>query len=305
MANGNFPQSDGYRADRNQDGSRASPDHRFGDDGHSRSYGETRQGGEHETRDRTLQQHDFGAGTSGNREYAGRDFAQGGERNARFSRNADDGRRDARSGEDRYGRFGRDEFGGDFGYGDTEQSRAWARESFRANPSGFTYEPARDRARLDFDDRASRGYGRAAYGSDYGSPDYRSGDYRARDYDDRRGFMERAGDEVASWFGDDQARERRRMDEHRGKGPKGYQRSDARIAEDVNDRLSDDPVLDASNLSVTVKNSEVTLDGFVSSRWDKRRAEDVVEGISGVKHVQNNLRVQTVAAQSISGSRTV
>ena len=34
------------------------------------------------------------------------------------------------------------------------------------------------------------------------------------------------------------------------------------------------------------------MNGTVSRREDKRRAEDIVEDISGVKHVQNNLRVQ-------------
>lgn len=104
--------------------------------------------------------------------------------------------------------------------------------------------------------------------------------------------MERAGDEVASWFGDEEAERQREMDKHRGKGPKGYQRADARIEEDVNDRLSDDPALDASDISVTVKDGEITLSGFVANRWDKRRAEDVAENASGVKHVQNNLRIR-------------
>jgi hypothetical protein len=36
----------------------------------------------------------------------------------------------------------------------------------------------------------------------------------------------------------------------------------------------------------------VTLNGQVSSRQDKRRAEDLAELISGVKHLQNNLRVR-------------
>ena len=48
-----------------------------------------------------------------------------------------------------------------------------------------------------------------------------------------------------------------RMDEqrggpHRGRGPKGYTRSDERIREDVNDRLSDDPFVDASEIEVMV-----------------------------------------------------
>jgi hypothetical protein len=57
--------------------------------------------------------------------------------------------------------------------------------------------------------------------------------------------------------------------EYRGKGPKGYTRSDERIKEDVNDRLSDDPQVDASDISVTVSGCEVTLTGTVSERGRK------------------------------------
>ncbi|MCO6187803.1 BON domain-containing protein [Rhizobium sp. L1K21] len=127
-------------------------------------------------------------------------------------------------------------------------------------------------------------------------------DYRERyPYEERRrgsgdrDFWDKAGDEVASWFGDDDAARRRDMDEHRGKGPKGYRRSDDRINEDVHDRLSDHPRLDASDITVTVKDSEVTLDGLVNERADKRRAEDCADSVSGVTHVQNNIRVRPQA----------
>ncbi|MGQ9367205.1 BON domain-containing protein [Azospirillum sp. A39] len=80
---------------------------------------------------------------------------------------------------------------------------------------------------------------------------------------------------------------------HRGKGPRGYRRSDERIRDDVNDRLTDDAYVDASDVEVAVKEGEVTLGGFVDSRAAKRRAEDVVDAVSGVAHVQNNLRVRT------------
>ncbi|RVT91028.1 DUF2171 domain-containing protein [Sphingomonas crocodyli] len=58
-------------------------------------------------------------------------------------------------------------------------------------------------------------YGRDAYGyrerSDYGRGDYGR---PPRDYDyDDRGFFDRAGDEVRSWFGDEDAERRRRWDE--------------------------------------------------------------------------------------------
>jgi len=80
---------------------------------------------------------------------------------------------------------------------------------------------------------------------------------------------------------------------HRGRGPKTYQRSDDRITEDLCERLTDDPGIDASDIDVEVKNREVTLSGLVDSRAARRRAEDIADAISGVSHVQNNLRVRS------------
>ena len=78
---------------------------------------------------------------------------------------------------------------------------------------------------------------------------------------------------------------------HVGKGPKGYSRSDERIREDVCDRLTDDPYVDATNIEVAVADGEVTLSGFVDRRGDKRRAEDIADNVSGVRDVNNRLRV--------------
>lgn len=122
-----------------------------------------------------------------------------------------------------------------------------------------------------------------------------------RSYGEQRGFLEKAGDEIASWFGDEDAARRREMD-HAGRGPSDYIRSDERIREDVNDHLTRDPGLDATHISVSVTDGEVTLNGTVPDRWSKRRAEDVSDRVSGAKHVQNNLRI---ASQStFSGSAT-
>ena len=55
--------------------------------------------------------------------------------------------------------------------------------------------------------------------------------------------------------------------------------------------MTDDPMLDASEIVVVVANGEVTLSGAVMSRAQKRRAEDVAERVSGVKDVTNQLRV--------------
>jgi hypothetical protein len=76
-----------------------------------------------------------------------------------------------------------------------------------------------------------------------------------------------------------------------GRGPKDYQRSDDRVREEISDCMTDDPRLDASEITVEVKQGVVTLCGSVTSRDQKRRAEDVAERISGVKDVSNQLRV--------------
>ena len=108
---------------------------------------------------------------------------------------------------------------------------------------------------------------------------------------EERDMLDRAGDELASWFGDDAA-EARREEDHRGRGPKTYVRSDIRVEEDVNDTLTDDPDVDATDIEVSVKDREVTLNGKVDSRRAKRVAEDCADSVSGVVHVQNNLRVE-------------
>jgi BON domain len=79
--------------------------------------------------------------------------------------------------------------------------------------------------------------------------------------------------------------------DYRGRGPRGYQRSDARIFEDICDRLTVDPRVDASDIEVDVKGAEVTLRGSVRSREEKRWAEDIVEHVMGVREVNNHLKV--------------
>jgi len=76
-----------------------------------------------------------------------------------------------------------------------------------------------------------------------------------------------------------------------GRGPRDYQRSDTRIREEICDRMTDDPMLDASQISVEVRDGEVILTGSVTSRDQKRRAEDVADRVSGAKDVTNQLRV--------------
>ncbi len=79
---------------------------------------------------------------------------------------------------------------------------------------------------------------------------------------------------------------------HQGKGPRSYQRSDERINEDIHQRMTDDPRLDASDIAVKVKEGQVELEGVVSNKIEKYLAEEIGERVSGVRYVQNNLKVR-------------
>jgi len=106
-------------------------------------------------------------------------------------------------------------------------------------------------------------------------------------------WWERTKDKVSGWFGsdDDNSRNRDYSGGHRGKGPSDYRRSQDRIREDICDRLTDDDRIDASHVRVQIEDDAVILSGTVNSREEKRRAEDLVESISGVRNVENRLRV--------------
>jgi osmotically-inducible protein OsmY len=112
---------------------------------------------------------------------------------------------------------------------------------------------------------------RAGEHGSYGQPG-RHGD---RSRDEQRG----------AWLGEEPGR-------YGNRGPKGYQRSDDRIREDVCDRLTADASVDATNITVMVKDGEVTIEGSVDDRNMKRHAEDCADGVSGVRQVHNRLVVQ-------------
>ncbi len=84
-----------------------------------------------------------------------------------------------------------------------------------------------------------------------------------------------------------------------GKGPKGYKRSKVRIEEEVNESLTAHPEIDCEDVSISVNESgEVTLSGTCTDRRTKRMIEDVVESVSGVSDVKNELKVQSASDKS-------
>jgi BON domain len=127
-----------------------------------------------------------------------------------------------------------------------------------------------------------------------------SGPYRSR-------YERQYGGGVGSYYGgfggfSEQGR-------YAGRGPKNWQRSDERIKEDVNERLTEHSHIDATEIDVQVRNGEITISGSVEDRRIKRMVEDLVEGVSGVKEVHNQLRAQTGSQQGVematfAGSQT-
>jgi osmotically-inducible protein OsmY len=236
----------------------------------------------------------------------GRDFSGSGERD--FDRE--------------YGRGYNQPYGTEYGsdYGSSYADRYREREGenyfdkanfYRGTPSrpGYTGRTNREEFnnRSGFNVEWNRGDDYRREGLDQRSYEY---DVRGRQprRPHERGWWDKVSDELASWFGDEDAERRRRIDEaqsgstFRGKGPKGYRRSDERIREDVNDRLTDYDYLDASDIEVSVSQCAVTLNGSVDSRWAKHIAEDIAETVSGVTDVENNLRVRRATHTSSAGT---
>ncbi len=77
-----------------------------------------------------------------------------------------------------------------------------------------------------------------------------------------------------------------------GKGPRGYQRTDSRIFEEVCEALQDDPTVDASDIAVHVREGIVTLEGKARDRMEKRVAEMLVVDIPGVLDVRNEITLR-------------
>lgn len=220
-----------------------------------------------------------------------------------------------------------DRFTGRGGYGGghwEDRSERWGSD-YRGDRGGFRSSGhGDDREERWTDYRDDRGGFRAGYGDDRGER-WGSGDRGfGRGYDERmgyghgevgygpRGYHEGSFAEPTSYprggyGGSSEQRSergsqgRRGSGPHRGKGPQGYQRSDERLREMICEALSEDDHIDASQIEVTVKNGEVTLGGHVDDRRTKREAEDCACGVSGVRDVQNQIRVKDERGERQAG----
>src|SRR5690606_10084193 len=152
------------------------------------------------------------------------------------------------------------------------EGQAGTRRHYGSQPGGFG---------LHEDDYlpGSYGFGGEGRGQTAGGP---TGQVRG-------GHGHRGADESSSRW--EQAYRTQGQGSHRGRGPRGYSRSDARILEDVNERLCDDPIVDATGIEVRCEQGCVVLEGKVPTRWMKHRAEDIADAVSGIKDLDNRIRV--------------
>ena len=235
---------------------------------------------------------------------------------------------DERSGNERYEREDPERYergerygGGNFGGGGRQRSRY---DSGSRSESGYRYE-----ARSPYDSGSRSGgrwaeerpesygetqrwertrpdgiepsYGGGAYaGGSFGGGAWGPGGFGGRGYSPSVWEGAAGRGEAPDWT---RERERSyRARDYSGRGPRGYQRSNERITEDVCDALTRHPDVDASNISVRCENGEVVLSGTVNDRHEKRLAEDAAERIAGVREVRNEIRLYRPSEEEMEGT---
>ena len=181
-----------------------------------------------------------------------------------------------------------DRYGGSF---DRAYNRNFDRSQYNAKTSldqgrismgrdDFGYESDRRDYERDFGE-SSRDYGweekfnQRERAGGWNDMDMRQNDFGTRRYS-QDNFRE------TRWGG---------KEDHFGKGPKGWKRSDERIREEACEALYHNPRVDASDIEVDVHDRIITLSGNVDSRDTKRFVERCVEDITGVEDVYNHLRI--------------
>ena len=190
-----------------------------------------------------------------------------------------------------------------------ENDRSQFNSSYGRRPQGLSegYREGYGRYDEQFDDRDRYNQGQRDYDGDFGLLENDAESYRPANrpspYDTYRQGETDRGRERNRYplFAEDYQSDRQSSPNFRGVGPKGYRRSDDRIKEDVSDRLTDDSAIDASNLSIDVRDGEVILKGKVEDRHTKRLAEDCCLSVSGVDDVINEIRVRSASKGQGSG----
>jgi hypothetical protein len=176
----------------------------------------------------------------------------------------------------------------------------WRRTTAEQRERGFMPREQYERER----ERGRRYGGEREYGSDwpYRQSHHGREDERHRDEDDSyyRGYYRRSATPFAYPGGSGQlfTESWAISGPYAGRGPKGYKRSDQQIVEEASQRLERDGDVDASDIEVTAQDGIITLSGTVPDRMTKRRAEECVENVYGVRDVMNQICVAGLQGQS-------
>jgi BON domain len=115
------------------------------------------------------------------------------------------------------------------------------------------------------------------FGSGSLEPDWRSGRRHAVGEQRPHSFRE------ADW---------RSVERRYPPGPKGYQRCDERLREDISERLMQAHYIDSSEVTVAVSGAKVVLEGTVPQRRMKHAIEDLADACPGVLDIDNRIRVR-------------
>jgi len=232
-----------------------------------------------------------------------RDFERGGYREDDYRNRQQDFGRDYRREERGYNwgpSYGQS---GNYGQGERDERRYnrddWGREtgpgmSGRGDRGSFQGDQGRDDARgpggMHDSGRGNWG-GQSTYGS--GVSGYSPvGPYSSAGFGGSYSGMGSYGSGFSGGMGSySQRGGSQNRGQFQGRGPKGYRRSDDRIREEISERMTDHPDIDPSDVEIQVQNGEVTLTGSVDHRHAKRLAEDIAEGVAGVRDVHNQIRV--------------
>lgn len=82
-------------------------------------------------------------------------------------------------------------------------------------------------------------------------------------------------------------------DSDRRRGERRQQRPDESLAREIQEILTQDPELEASEIEVQVEGGAVTLLGIVDSSDAKLMAEELADSVAGVREVHNRLKVES------------
>lgn len=80
--------------------------------------------------------------------------------------------------------------------------------------------------------------------------------------------------------------------DYSGIGPKSYQRSDESLLEHISEALTWSPEVDASEITIAVKNGDVILSGTVPEREMIYLVDELMEEIHGIKNIDNHIKLE-------------